>query len=367
MPNKEIGSEFSYNIFDLVTQNNRNNFNNYFNLQKYNFLFLNTGRAAIKYLFSEIIKNSKVLLPSYLCPSIIQPFKELGIKYEFYKSRKDLSIDLEDIEIKIKNGFTSLFFINYFGFYQSIEIIDKLRELKKEKEILIIEDCTHSLLSYNNEPFDYSIGDYQICSLRKWVGIPDGAMIISKEHNINNNLKLRYNDFIINRLISQLLKNEYLINDKNDKDYFLKLFNISEELCDKEILISKISDISLNLLNGYNFDDIKRKRFKNYRFLFDNFVKDDFIKPLFYNLDETICPIGFPIIVNNDRDRLRKYLSNNDVYCPIHWYLNDIIPNYYEESNYISSSILTIPCDQRYSIDDMKYILDVISCYRGEI
>ena len=65
-----------------------------------------------------------------------------------------------------------------------------------------------------------------------------------------------------------------------------------------------------------------------------------------------------PIIVEN-RDKLRKYLIDKKIYCPVHWPLS----NYHKikvNDQEIYQNELSLICDQRYNLDDMKYIVDVI-------
>ena len=93
----------------------------------------------------------------------------------------------------------------------------------------------------------------------------------------------------------------------------------------------------------------------NFEYLLSSFEDLDKIEILSNNLEEEICPIGFPIIATK-RNALREYLINNNIYCPIHWLLPEEIPKKFVCSYFLSKNIITIPCDQRYSIEDMEII-----------
>ena len=54
------------------------------NLLKNNKIYPN-GRSALYFILKEIKnKINKIYVPFYLCESILQPIKELNLKYEFY-------------------------------------------------------------------------------------------------------------------------------------------------------------------------------------------------------------------------------------------------------------------------------------------
>jgi dTDP-4-amino-4,6-dideoxygalactose transaminase len=117
-----------------------------------------------------------------------------------------------------------------------------------------------------------------------------------------------------------------------------------------------MSNISKTILNAVDFNNIISKRRMNFKYLLSSFENLDKIEILFNNLKEGICPIGFPIIATK-RDALREYLINSNIYCPIHWLLPEGIPKKFSYLYHLSNNILTIPCDQRYSIEDMEIIV----------
>ena len=77
-------------------------------------LFFNYSRSALyfgiknlKFLQSTDIKN-KILIPSYICNTIIQPIKENNLDITFYKINKDLTTDWDDLVSKIDNKLEEL-------------------------------------------------------------------------------------------------------------------------------------------------------------------------------------------------------------------------------------------------------------------
>jgi hypothetical protein len=76
------------------------------------------------------------------------------------------------------------------------------------------------------------------------------------------------------------------------------------------------------------------------------------------NISVNDTPLFVPIFIKNgQRDELQNYLSKYDVYCPIHWPVPDA---YRSIRNYLYESGISLVCDQRYAIDDMRYVARLI-------
>ena len=358
---KEIGSDFEFN-FSLFEGNKKYNIKKYIGYHKNNFKYFTTGRSALKYLLRYLIEDdSRFLLPSYLCESILSPLKELDIDYKFYKINKNLQINIEDLKSKIKKD-DIIIVLHYFGFTQPDNILRKLNKTKEEYNSIIIEDTTHSV--FTNNEFNGIIGDYIITSLRKWLPIPDGAFLASNFSLGDYEIDKGYNYFSFNNLLGQFLKYYYLNKKNIKKDIFLNIFEKAESYIDKnKNNITEITDFSYNILKKINYKEIKLKRQNNYRELLSNLINLKDIKILYNNINENIVPLGFPIIVN-DRENLKKFLIKEEIYPPVHWKLpKEISSQKFNKSIEVSKSILTIPCDQRYNIEDMKHISEKILDY----
>ena len=361
---REIGSEFHYEIIDIINAFNsdRNNIVEELGVNIDELIYVNSGRSAIKLILDHIIGlgHKKILLPAYLCDSIVRAVKKSGLEYEFYNLDDKLNIDISNLKSKIKTNDECVFFINYFGYGQSKQVETYLKSIKNKN--LIIEDCTHSIFSEELYINNY-IGDYQIVSMRNWFGIPDGAIIIDKNRMLKNlNLEKKYDEFFINRLLGQMIKSEYLKDKDINKETHIKFISNGEMKYDKSFNISKISDLSKAIIENQNYTKLKINRQINYKYLYENLKNIDHIKYIYENFDDKICPIGF-VIYAKYRDDLRIYLSKNGIYCPIHWTLPLEVKEKYPNLNKLSNHILTIPCDQRYTLEDMEYIVDKIKQY----
>lgn len=133
------------------------------------------GRDALKFVIenSGFKDHDEVLLPAFGCPSIVEAFLAKRMKVQFYRVTSSLDIDVDDIQQRVIPGKTkALLFIQYFGFLQDKQKVDKLKELG----LVLIEDRTHALFSKNCN----ISADYSFASLRKLLPVPEGCLLWSK-------------------------------------------------------------------------------------------------------------------------------------------------------------------------------------------
>jgi dTDP-4-amino-4,6-dideoxygalactose transaminase len=330
------------------------------------FVYLSNGRAAIKFILAHILRKKQInryWLPSYLCRSIVQPFKELNLSYEFYNVKEGLQVDIGYLSSRVKKG-DLILVLDYFGFSPAKEVINFLQEMK-DYGIPILWDLTHSFLTKNN--WHNEIASYSVVSFRKWFGIPDGGIAISNTDLFDKNLILGepFYGFAYLRLLAAILKNFYLRSIIQEKNFFRTEFAKAEELADSFINLNAMSDLSKKFLNSIDFTTIINRRRKNFIFLLSGISKVKGISSLYSSIEESICPLGFPIITVR-RDALKEFLINNDIFCPIHWAPLNEVPMRFTYAHYLSHNMLTIPCDQRYSPENMERIFEKISeFYKG--
>lgn len=80
---------------------------------------------------------------------------------------------------------------------------------------------------------------------------------------------------------------------------------------------------------------------------------------LFPNLPPGVVPVGFPIRVEK-RDMLRRMLFEHEIYPPVHRPIEELVPESHQDSHRLAASIMTLPCDQRYTMQDMERMADFV-------
>lgn len=343
---KPIGGEF---WFDNRIINNSTN-----NLNKVNSVLLNGGQSAIEFILQDInlIETEYVLMPSFLCPTILFKFIKRNINILYYEIKEDLSINIESVtELIEKFNVKVVFFINYFGFYHNNSTIAYLKSLK-ENGLILIEDAVQMLWFDRLNKF---IGNYVFNSYRKFFPA-DGSLVLCNEPSTFNIINDEYYNLIAKARIN---KTEYILNDKGKEEDFLNKFQEAEEWYYRRNTINEIDIESKDFLSHVNYPLIVEQRINNYNYLYDNLSESKKAKLLFNKKQiEDNVPLALPLVINH-RDFVRKELRKYNIYCPVHWDITEEVwavnfPNSLE----LSKSILSIPIDWRYNENDMDYFLE---------
>jgi hypothetical protein len=344
----ELGSNYELNIQSL--KESEDNFLSF--LSDFNTLFFDSGRSAIRAL-NGTLKKGIVLMPDYICRSVTDSF-DSSFEIRFYKVKSDFSIDLPDLLNKLDENITVLYIMNYFGMIQRTEVLQELLEQKKKYGFTIVEDSTHSILSEAN-----TIGDYCVCSLRKWLPIADGGVLYSRRELPFGSEK-RWEKKKPSAVWDAMILKRWFIEQKVDSNaLYRKIFAEEEDRLDGQTEVYEISELSKIMLRYYSVKDISERRRRNYRQIkkyFDSREETE-ICPVF--MTDNFVPLSFPIYVKK-RDELRKYLMEHRIYCAVHWPLED--PSLSNRSEHI----LSLPVDQRYGKEHMDYLCRVLDGFTGE-
>ena len=308
-----------------------------------NYAFVFSGRTAIETVLKNIPNVKKAMLPSYCCESMIIPFHKSGIEVVFYdvcyKDGLNIKVDIaDDVDI--------LLWCNYFGFRLEMSDISSF----KERGGIVIEDITHSFLS---EDQYHKQADYLVASLRKWEPINSGGYCAATKG------KLQYipdtepsNDFIRIKQQAMKLKAEYLIDhDELKKPEFLRMFGESNSWLAENYSGLSIDSWSKEYLSTVDIQRQREVRCSNAQVLYGGLKgKVQFLFP-----EESMdCPLFVPILLRRDRDRIRRGLTENSIYCPIHW------PKPPGCESNLYDMELSLICDQRYNEEDMMRIVTVL-------
>lgn len=295
--------------------------------------FVFSGRTAIEaVVFNLKAQNiNSVLLPSYCCDSMIEPFRKNGINFQFYSVKYNKSLVVE-----INDTADVLLWCNYFGFKNTIP----------EFHGIIIEDITHSLFSVVNH---HEQCDYYIASLRKWGPLVCGGYCSIAE--LNYVVPSKY--FVEKKFSAMQLKSKYLSTDGGkNKQLFLSYFKESNDWLAQNYSERGIDCFSQEYISHINVEKERQIRRRNAHVLYSEIKEKDVF---LFSEEEMDCPLFVPIILKN-RDKIRRVLIDNKIYCPVHW----PHPNAKCDSNLYDLE-LSLICDQRYSVDDMEKIAEVLN------
>lgn len=315
--------------------------------------FLNGGQACLIVISDFLLdhKVSNVLLPSYLCPSIVNIFELQGLAYDFYQVKKDFSIDLEDLNNKLTTN-QAVYLINYFGFPHPAATRDFISDLQHKGKIVVEDNAQAGFLS----PI---LGDITFNSMRKLVPY-DGGYLITRfnMHPYIQKYKNRPNNRL--PLIREYRKklHPYLENGESSYDLLVRLFTLSEQLYATGLVVLG-DEVEKDHIEHLNWAGIMQARRQNYQYM-SQLVKDiPEIAPIFPTLLDGMMPMGFPVYFTGvSRDRVNNELGDSEIGLSIHW--DDLITDQRTNRNKIAvemaSNIITLSIDQRVTNIQMDYL-----------
>ena len=319
-----------------------------------------SGRDCLKYI-AKIEKECKIaFVPAICCESMAIPFKQYGVGYILYPLNKDYTINEEFVLNNIKEH-QIILINNYLGLKTKEATIKEnefLDRLKQNHHVVIVRDVTQSLEEalYSDKSKD----DYTIFSSRKWAGLPDSGVMWS-----NKDIIVQYDepDFKYAELKNQAMKikSEYLsTHDISIKQKFMELFKQAEEIIDNDVKIIEMSEFSKELLYSLDFEkilNIRKSHVKHFEEKLEEVNKSLKEKIKLLSKGTNCSGQYFPIYVNNQKE-LQKHLANNNIYCPVIWPMMEELDNAeFGFCNDLVSHMLAIPCDQRYSLEEIDYII----------
>ncbi|WP_044913839.1 hypothetical protein [Butyrivibrio sp. WCE2006] len=360
-----------------------------------NIEFLRCGRDAIGFVADDIIAKNKglkhVFIPALSCDSMVKPFEVRGMEVSYYKIEENLCIAKDALFDRIEEvmGGTSeseafaVLIMNFFGIADTDEISDGLK--KSFPNALIIEDVTHILMEPESFLFEKDRADYYVGSIRKWLGIPDGAFAISNTEFVMGALTGE-TDFTALRMQALTEKTEYLDNgDSELKTHFRELLSEAEDSLSDGLDPYHMSDVSADYLSDIDLYRISDRRRANYRNLYKKLESLPLCGKAFRLLPEIpvngnsegykYTPFMLPIVLdiefmrrsaitddgkNITRDGFEKRLALRGIYAPVLWPIAEEGAAICYNAKGFSENMLAFWIDQRYSRFDMENIVDIL-------
>lgn len=306
------------------------------------------GRTAIHLILKYMKKRGvkRALLPSYLCPSIIDEFEKKNIPLSYYSIHEDFSFDKNEISNQIDRE-TIVYFINFFGLSMDESDFKYIKKLQDDG-INLIYDGVHDLIE--REMATFSFGSYRKLA-------PYSVSILKSPYNLDE----EYSQLGYNRLYYEAvnnareLKQSYIVEGRGQEKDYLEMFRRSEKYYYEEYSVANSGDVEK--LSRMDFHVIAQKKKRNYTYLLEGFIENKYVECIFKNTEQNI-PFCMPVYVKVlDRDRVKNALSQEGIFLPVHWNLSADNRILSKESIDMSKKILSIPVDYRYSLGEIEKFL----------
>ena len=294
-----------------------------------NAITLNTGRNCLEYILRSR-GCRKVYIPYYTCGVVLEPFQKLSVGFEYYHI--DQKFEIAD-KIVLNND-EAVLYTNYFGLKQ-----DYLKLLAEQYGKRLIVDNTQAFYAKPVEGID----TFYTC--RKFFGVPDGAYLYTEakaDFEIEQDVSYDRMSFLLKRL------------DLGAEAGYADFREQSERLVG--LPIKKMSNLTTQMMQGIDYQAVAQRRRKNYEYLNKHLAATNQLQLPF--ADDAV-PMVYPYLT--DDKNLKQRLISENIFVATYW------PNVLEwckqeDWEYeLAQRTVFIPIDQRYGIEDMKRIIEVIN------
>ena len=275
------------------------------------------ARNAIYHVFSSLGFGEKdiVLMPDYHNTNEVAAVRASGAAVRFYPIGRNLEPDLEGLARLVRStDARALFVIHYFGWPQPIK---ELLALCDAHGLLLFEDCALALLGETlGRPLG-SFGQYSTYCLYKTLPVPNGGVLAVNAPGVASFGELALAPCGTTTLLGRTF--ELLLERLRDRWYLggQAAFAIKRTIgmalraldvdrvpfgdigFDRAHVNVAISRLSLRLVEGFDYEDIRRRRRANFLMLRERL--DGGATLFSRELETGMCPTIFPILVPDKR------------------------------------------------------------------
>ena len=290
--------------------------------------FVSSGRAALQTLLANLKREPRfVFVPRFVCDTALQPLKRLRLRVRRYNCddqlRPQLPADLSENDV--------LILVNYFGLTGGA-----VEEAARRHPGLSIVDATTALFYRTELPCFYSP--------RKFCGVADGGVARAP---FPLELLPEEEDTSAVRALHLLVRLEEGLEPA------ASVCDAAEEDLNRGPLL--MSPLTRRLLQAYDFESIERRRQENYDALHRRLRG---INRLELPDEAPTAPFCYPLA--SGIPDLRDELVDSGVALPLLW--PEVVKSTSAETaeNRLARTLLPLPLDQRYSVDDMEELAGLI-------
>jgi hypothetical protein len=306
------------------------------------------GRHAVEGLVSALGVR-RVWLPDYFCHDVAVGWEErVGVRTYEDDPRWE-----EPRWETVEAGRGDLVLaVNHFGARSGLG----WDERRADADWLLVEDHSH-------DPFSpWAVGssaDFAFSSLRKTLPVPDGGILWSpRELDLPPQPRGSAEGSEL-KLAAMLLKARYLDGGgPHFKERFRRLQVEGEEQLARAAVAAASPAAREAVIGGAPLP-WRARRSDNAVHLLGLITELELAEPLFDEWPAGAAPLGVVLVLRSEtiRDSVRETLREAGVYCPIHWRIERPAS---ERVRDLSTRVLTIPTDWRYTEADMERVAAIL-------
>ena len=321
-----------------------------------------TGRAALLAGLRalRIGPGDEVLLPSYLCESVVTPVQAVGATPAFYPVGRDFTVDPALVDRAVGPRTRAVVVIHYLGVPGPVE---SLRDLCQRRGVALIEDCAHALYSRHGDTPLGSYGDLAIFSPWKSLPLPDGGLLVLNRPDLAARVpaerpSVRQTAF---RLAYRALGTFEQAIGWSPRLALLQRpglrRSLHEQVSAGPVIMEAGSAVAGRLMRGARPSFVVGRRRRNIARLLEVCQDLTWATPVFRSLPDGVCPLGLPLVAE-DRDRWRDALLRHGVNVRTYW---ERLPSAvdidrFPDAAWLRDRILVLPVHQRLPSGGVEWL-----------
>lgn len=295
-------------------------------------LAVNNGRNALAHLL-KVRNIRKLYIPYFLCDSVEGVCQREGCPVAYYHIDQEFLPRFEGV---LGSG-EWLYVVNFYGQIDN----DQVRELKQHYGNIIFDNVQ----AFFQRPVPNVDTVY---SCRKFFGVPDGGYLATDAPALplETDISKDRMKHILGRY--EGCASDYHSDFKANDHSFV------------DLPVRAMSRLTHNILCSIDYEIVRQKRNENYAVLEQLLGPQNCLK-----LTMPDGPYAYPFYCENGME-VKRRLAAQKIYVATLWpnvlSMEDSLEKRYAEN------ILPLPCDQRYSRDDMKHMVQTLmKCIADEV
>ncbi len=314
----------------------------------------NSGTSALhSALIAHNVTSGEVIVPSFTFISTANSVLLAGAKPVFAETEKQTyGLDAESVKEKITDKTKAIIPIHYGGLIS--REIRALKDLAKEKNILLIEDAAESLGSKINNEMVGSFGDSAMFSFcqNKVITTGEGGVIVTDSKEIYEKMRLLRSH---GRLES---KHSNYFSTTKELDYIDVGYNFRMPTMNAALGLSQLNKINMIIKMRQEIATYYNQKLKNC---------NEVILPIQPKKQKHVYQM-YTIQLKNKkiRDELQKHLTKKGIMTKVYFHPIHLKTYYKKKFGYkkgdlpetekISGIVLTLPLYPQLKKSDLKYI-----------
>ena len=307
--------------------------------------YAETGRQALEIVARVLARRGvdELVVPGYLCESMIEPFRRRGWRITPLGTTPDLRLrrGVGWSRLRDHGRRSAVLLASYFGYSPDAEHIEASREAQ-EFGSTVIEDETHRVFAPGGVDADITFG-----SLRKLLPVADGAYVQGDADVLAEIEKLESADGA--RWAAMDLKRESQEGDEPSRHR--EVFAAANEQLEDPRRLYRASERTIETIRRIPYERFAAIRSRNAVCLRNE------LDASVGALSNTVAPVPSHYVATIENPAaVQRLLAQQQIYCPIHW---PPVSGYSPPSGW-RSDLISLPIDHRYTSTDMKRIAEAV-------